>query len=245
MCLLSRAWASTSFISFNPSLPRQYFGPPLRANANALRVQKHNEGRRLSRSSSIVEQCPIRRRASATRIAAASATAATSVAAAEDVVAATTVPLPTAGRATGLPSVAGGTPSTTVVEILTSLLGDLSARQLRLIVDSPAYREIEPKLQAAGGDDAAGRTDTDVQLRELLEAVLEAVGGRDERACAIKVVVGCPALLLWDARELRARVQELQDAASILLVLYSVLCYVVIRIILILVSSVLVACMHV
>lgn len=212
MCLLSRAWASTSFVSYNPHLARQYCGSP---PANAV-VQKHDHSRRLSRSSSIVEQCPIRRKW-ATRTAA-TAAAATAIAAArlgeKNGAAATTVPTLTAGTDTELPPRAGETPSTVV--ILTSVLGDLSARQLRLIVDSPACREIEPQLRRcqAGGDDDAGKH-TDMQLRELLEAVLEVVGGSDERSCAVKVVAGCPSLLLWEAHELRARAQELQDAASV------------------------------
>lgn len=207
MCLLSRAWTSTSFVSFNSYLPRQYCAS---SPSNALVGKRdHNSS---SASRIIVQQCPIQRCKWATRTAATAAAAARLSEKNEEN--SPTPPTLTSGTATELPLRSGGTLSAVVV-MLTSVLGDLPARQLRLIVDSPAYRKIEPQLRRCeAGDDDAGKH-IGMQLRELLEAVLEVVGGGDERAYAVKVVAGCPSLLLWEARELRARVQELQASASV------------------------------
>lgn len=103
-----------------------------------------------------------------------------------------------------------------ISSILTPLLEGLSSRQLRTIVDSPANRDLE--LHLSKKDAAAARAEA--KLRELLETVLRIVAGGN-RDSAVKILLNCPTLLLCDASELLAKMQELRDLVSTCLLLFN------------------------
>lgn len=99
--------------------------------------------------------------------------------------------------------------SSLTIAILESTLGvDFSPRQLRNIADSPAGQDLDFRLGNGGG----GASRIEAGLRELLEAVISVVGGGEGGgSCVVKMVAECPALLLYEGRELLAMVQELRD----------------------------------
>lgn len=92
---------------------------------------------------------------------------------------------------------------------------EFSARALRRhFGDSPAWKELEHRLQGSGVGGHAGCEKIEAQFRELLGTVLLVVGS--DQACARAMLVECPALLLWSAAELLARLEELKSQVSIL-----------------------------
>lgn len=113
------------------------------------------------------------------------------------------------GSSSSVTTRADGVPfnSRSVSAILTSELGGGSLAQRQKLADSPAGRELEARLRA----NDAGALRAEAQLRKLLAAVLGVVG---DGGCsrALGVIVGCPALLLLEARELLALAQELREA---------------------------------
>lgn len=99
-----------------------------------------------------------------------------------------------------------GPGSSLTIAILESIVGGFSPRQLRNVADSPAYRDLEIHLLRGG----VRASRAEASLRELLEAITSVVGEGDG-SYAAKVVAECPALLLFEGRELLATVQELRD----------------------------------
>lgn len=196
---LTPGWTSSAFVTCTPCYPQ--LGP-----AGVLhRRAPHGAHRR----SNLAVCCSIKNSSTSSRNSLANdnllgQTARPMGVRLESHAAGTAVPL--VGTTSGAPQRPSPASSLTIA-ILESTIGDFSPRQLRNVVDSPAYRDLEYHLLGQGGAKAS-RAET--SLRELLEAIISVVGEGDG-SCAAKVVAECPTLLLCEGRELLATVQELRD----------------------------------